>query len=38
MRQSMFDADSKGFSANEEKDRDKTVELVASVLLSLVCL
>jgi CelD/BcsL family acetyltransferase involved in cellulose biosynthesis len=38
MRQSMLDDDVKGFSANKEKDRDKTAELVASVLLSLTCL
>jgi len=38
MRQSMLDADSKGFPANEEKGRDKAVELVASILSSLNCL
>jgi CelD/BcsL family acetyltransferase involved in cellulose biosynthesis len=38
MRQSMLDDDVEGFSANERKDRDKTAELVASVLLSLFCL
>jgi CelD/BcsL family acetyltransferase involved in cellulose biosynthesis len=35
MRQSMVDDDVKRFSANEEKDRNKTAELVGSVLLSL---
>jgi CelD/BcsL family acetyltransferase involved in cellulose biosynthesis len=38
MRQSMLDDDVEGFSANERKDRDKSAELVASVLLSLFCL
>jgi len=38
MRQSMLDADGKSFSTNEEQDRDKAVELVASILLSLVFL
>ncbi len=38
MRQSILDTDVKGFSANEEKARDKAAELVASVLLSLFCL
>src|SRR5262249_60426938 len=38
MRKSMLDDDSKSFSTNEEKDRNKTVELVASILLSLVFL
>jgi hypothetical protein len=38
MRKPMLDADGKSFSTNEEKDRDKTVEFVASVLLSLVFL
>jgi CelD/BcsL family acetyltransferase involved in cellulose biosynthesis len=38
MRQSMLDDDVKEFSANKQKDRDKTAELVASVLLSLTCL
>jgi CelD/BcsL family acetyltransferase involved in cellulose biosynthesis len=37
MRRSMLDA-SKGLSTNEEKDRDKTIELVASILLALVCI
>jgi CelD/BcsL family acetyltransferase involved in cellulose biosynthesis len=38
IRRSMLDAESKGLSANEGMDRDKTVELAASILLSLVCL
>src|SRR5215813_4327593 len=38
MRKSMLDTDGTSFSTNEEKDRDKTVELVASILLSLVFL
>jgi CelD/BcsL family acetyltransferase involved in cellulose biosynthesis len=38
MRQSMLDGDGDGFSTCAEKRRDRTVELVASVLLSLVCL
>jgi CelD/BcsL family acetyltransferase involved in cellulose biosynthesis len=38
MRQSMPDSDVKGFSANEEKDCDKSAGLVKSVLLSLFCL
>jgi CelD/BcsL family acetyltransferase involved in cellulose biosynthesis len=38
MRQSMLDGDGDGFSTRAEKGRDRTVEVVASVLLSLVCL
>src|SRR5262245_1139887 len=38
MRKSMLDAEGKSFSTDEEKDRDKTVEFVASILLSLVFL
>jgi CelD/BcsL family acetyltransferase involved in cellulose biosynthesis len=38
LRRSMLDAGDRELSANEENDRDKTVELVASILLSLVCL
>jgi CelD/BcsL family acetyltransferase involved in cellulose biosynthesis len=38
MRQSMLDGDGDGFSTCAEKGRDRTVELVTSVLLSLVCL
>jgi CelD/BcsL family acetyltransferase involved in cellulose biosynthesis len=38
MRKSMPDADGKSFSTNEEKDRDKTIELVSSILLLLVFL
>jgi CelD/BcsL family acetyltransferase involved in cellulose biosynthesis len=37
MRRSMLDDDVGGFSANEQKGRDKTAEVVASVLLSLFC-
>ena len=33
MRRSMLDAGGEGLSANEEKDRGKSVELVASILL-----
>jgi CelD/BcsL family acetyltransferase involved in cellulose biosynthesis len=38
MLQSILDADGKEFTANEEKDRNKAVELVASILFSLFCL
>src|SRR5499426_2195183 len=38
MRKSMLGADGKSFSTNEEMDRDKIVELVTSVLLSIVFL
>jgi hypothetical protein len=38
MRRSMLDAGGMGLSANEEKDCDKTVELAASILLTLACL
>jgi CelD/BcsL family acetyltransferase involved in cellulose biosynthesis len=38
MRQSMLDDDVQEVSANKEKDRDKIVEFVGSVLLSLTCI
>ena len=38
IRKPMLGADGESFPTNEEKDRDKTVELVASILLSLVFL
>jgi CelD/BcsL family acetyltransferase involved in cellulose biosynthesis len=38
MRRSMLDAGAKGLSANEEKRRDKAVELVSSVLVSSILL
>ena len=38
MRKSVLGADGKSFSTNEEKEHDKIVELVTSVLLSIVCL